>query len=199
MNIDPKDPRLTAYALGELESEDERIEIEGAVDGSEELTQIVTQIRQTAALMTEELQKEPSPGLAPKHQQRIESELQGPVGFFSSSRGKWALGGALAAAACLILAIGLRPNLLQSKADLSTLAELRRPQVEGVSSLSSPSDERLADEADSNTELGNRRYQTVAPEPASATVRNGSFGLDFTQDRATDTTQAAASQNQTDS
>ena len=61
MNIDPKDPRLTAYALGELESEDERIEIEKALDGSEELTQIVTQIRQTAELMTEELQKEPSP------------------------------------------------------------------------------------------------------------------------------------------
>lgn len=57
MNIDPKDPRLTAYALGELESEDERIEIEKALDGSEELTQIVAQIRQTAALMTEELQK----------------------------------------------------------------------------------------------------------------------------------------------
>ena len=91
MNIDPKDPRLTAYALGELESEDERIEIEKALDGSEELTQIVAQIGQTAALMTEELQKEPYPGLAPKHQQRIESELQGPVGFFSSSRGKWAL------------------------------------------------------------------------------------------------------------
>ncbi len=32
MNIDPKDPRLTAYALGELESEDERIEIEKALD-----------------------------------------------------------------------------------------------------------------------------------------------------------------------
>jgi anti-sigma-K factor RskA len=117
MNIDPKDPRLTAYALGELESEDERIEIEKAVDGSEELTQIVTQIRQTAALMTEELQKEPSPGLAPKHQQRIESELEGPGGFFSLHVGKWAFGGALAAAACLIFAAVLTPNLLQSRSD----------------------------------------------------------------------------------
>ena len=67
----------------------ERIEIEKALDGSEELTQIVTQIRQTAALMTEELQKEPSPGLAPKHRQSIEKELQGPG---ASSPYMWANG-----------------------------------------------------------------------------------------------------------
>ncbi len=172
MSIDPKDPRLTAYALGELESEDERIEIEKALENSEELTQMVTQIRQTASLMSEELQKEPSPGLAPKHRQSIERELQGPVGFFSSSLGKWAMGGALAAAACLMLAIVMTPNLLQSKASMGTVAELRRPQVEGVSSLPSPSDERFADEADPNTEFGNRRYQAAAPEPADAPVRN---------------------------
>ena len=172
MNIDPKDPRLTAYALGELENEDGRVEIKKALEDSEELTRVVAQILQTATLITEELQKEPSPGLAPKHQQRIESELQRPVGFFSSSMGKWAFGGALAAAACLIFAIIMTPNLLQSKAGMGTVAELRRPQVEGVSSLPSPSDERFADEADPNTELGNRRYQASVPEPAGAPVRN---------------------------
>ncbi len=169
MNIDPKDPRLTAYALGELESEDERIEIEKALDGSEELTQIVTQIRQTAELMTEELQKEPSPDLAPRHQQRIESELERPGGFFSLHVGKWAFGGALAAAACLIFAAVLTPNLLQSRSGLSTVAELRRPGVDAVSSLSNPSDERSAEEADPNTDFGNRRYQA---EQTGALARN---------------------------
>ena len=169
MNIDPKDPRLTAYALGELESEDERIEIEKALDGSEELTQIVTQIRQTAALMTEELQKEPSPGLAPKHQQRIESELEGPGGFFSLHVGKWAFGGALAAAACLIFAAVLTPNLLQSKSDGNTVVAYRSREINALSSLSSPSDERLAEEADPNTDFGNRRYQA---EQTGAPVRN---------------------------
>ena len=169
MNIDPKDPRLTAYALGELESEDERIEIEKAVDGSEELTQIVTQIRQTAVLMTEELQKEPSPGLAPKHQQRIESELEGPGGFFSLHVGKWAFGGALAAAACLIFAAVLTPNLLQSKSDGNTVTQVYRQEINALSSLSSPSDERLAEEADPNTDFGNRRYQA---EQTGALVRN---------------------------
>ncbi|MCK5351861.1 hypothetical protein KAJ77_04750, partial [bacterium] len=148
MNIDPKDPRLTAYALGELESEDERIEIEKALDGSEELTQIVTQIRQTAALMSEELQKEPSPSLAPKHRQRIESELREAGGFFSSSLSKWAWGGALAAAACLIFAIILTPNLLQSKSDGNSVAQLRRPEVGTVSSRSRAPDEQLAENAD---------------------------------------------------
>ena len=169
MNIDPKDPRLTAYALGELESEDERIEIEKAVDGSEELTQIVTQIRQTAALMTEELQKEPSPGLAPKHQERIESELEGPGGFFSLHVGKWAFGGALAAAACLIFAAVLTPNLLQSKSDGNTVTQLYRQEIDALSSLSSLSDERLTEEADPNTDFGNRRYQA---EQTGAPVRN---------------------------
>lgn len=169
MNIDPKDPRLTAYALGELESEDERIEIEKALDGSEELTQIVAQIGQTAALMTEELQKEPSPGLAPKHQQRIESELQGPGGFFSLHVGKWAFGGALAAAACLIFAAVLTPNLLQSKSDGNTVVQRFRQEINALSSLSSPSDERLTEEADPNTDFGNRRYQA---EQTGALVRN---------------------------
>jgi len=49
--------------------------------------------------------------------------------------------------------------------------------VECVSSLSSPSDKRLADEADPNTELGNRRYQTVVPEPAGAQVGNENSGV----------------------
>ena len=169
MNIDPKDPRLTAYALGELESEDERIEIEKALDGSEELTQIVTQIRQTAELMTEELQKEPSPGLAPRHQQRIESELEGPGGFFSLHVGKWAFGGALAAAACLIFAAVLTPNLLQSKSDRNTVTQFYRQEINALSSLSSPSDERLAEEADPNRDFGNRRYQA---EQTGAPVRN---------------------------
>ena len=175
MNIDPKDPRLTAYALGELESEDERIEIEKALDGSEQLTQIVTQIRQTAALMTEELQKEPSPGLAPKHQQRIESELQGPVGFFSSSLNKWAFGGALAAAACLIFAAVLTPNLLQSKSSSShsrTLAELRLPEMDTVSSRSRALDEQLAEQADRRYQespaVQNETAQMVAQEEAPA-------------------------------
>ena len=151
MSIDPKDPRLTAYALGELENEDERIEIEKALEGSEELTHSVTQIRQTAALMSEELQKEPSPGLSQKHQQRIESELQKPVGFFSLNVGKWVFGGALAAAACLIFAAVLTPNLLQSNSgssDSRTLAELRQPEVDTVSSLSPAPDEQLAEDAD---------------------------------------------------
>ena len=172
MSIDPKDPRLTAYALGELESEDERIEIEKALENSEELTRMVAQIRQTAALVSEELPREPSPGLAPKHRQRIERELRGPVGFFSSSLGKWALGGAAAAAACWIFAMIMIPNLLQSKSDGNSVAQLHRQEISALSLPSSPSDERVAEDADPNTEFGNRRYEAVVSEPAGAPVRN---------------------------
>ncbi len=41
MRIDPNDPRLTAYALGELENEDDCVEIEQALQHSEELTRVV--------------------------------------------------------------------------------------------------------------------------------------------------------------
>ncbi len=167
MRIDPSDPRLTAYALGELENEDERLEIEKALQNSEELTRVVAQIRQTADLVMEELQKEPSPGLSREHQQRIERKLGAPVGSFSF-KGKWAMIGALSAAACLLLAIVLTPNVLQSRSGTVTVAELRRPEVDPVASQSRDQDQPLAQDA----ELGESRYQAVLPDEVSPEVEN---------------------------
>src|SRR3954471_6171671 len=76
MKIPPhEDPRLTAYALGELD-DSERQAIEVLMAESPESRRFVEDIRATAKLLTDELHKEPSPGLATEHRQAIEVQLQ---------------------------------------------------------------------------------------------------------------------------
>src|SRR4051812_45080233 len=75
MTFDASDPRLTAYALGELD-DTERAEIEALVAGSAEAHAFVEETRATAQLLTESLRNEPSPGLAPEQRRAIEQSLQ---------------------------------------------------------------------------------------------------------------------------
>lgn len=71
-NLD--DPKLTAYALGELEGE-ERTAIEALLANSPEARQRVDEIRQTAQKLETELKKESCPVLTTKQTRTIESEL----------------------------------------------------------------------------------------------------------------------------
>ncbi len=73
MNIDPNDPKLTAYALGELD-EQQRIEVEAEMNQSEELRRAVDEIRKTAELLTNELAGEPTATLTVDQRQAIESK-----------------------------------------------------------------------------------------------------------------------------
>ena len=58
MKIDPNDPKLTAYALGELD-ETERAAVERELIRSDAARQAVEEIRATAGLLKEELSSEP--------------------------------------------------------------------------------------------------------------------------------------------
>ncbi|MBM3890051.1 MAG: hypothetical protein FJ388_13120, partial [Verrucomicrobia bacterium] len=60
MKLDPQDPRLTNYALGELD-ETERAAVEAALANSPECRCVVDEIRGTAGLLTTALQAEPCP------------------------------------------------------------------------------------------------------------------------------------------
>src|SRR4051794_3929870 len=76
MRIPPHDdPRLTAYALGELDAS-ERAAIEVLLAESPESRRFVEDIRTTAQLLTDQLHQEPSPGLASEHRRAIEVHLQ---------------------------------------------------------------------------------------------------------------------------
>ncbi len=74
MPFDADDPRLTAYALGELE-DDEKADLEAILADSAEGRQVVEELRATARLLSETLSEEPSPGLASEHREAIETRL----------------------------------------------------------------------------------------------------------------------------
>ena len=61
-----QDPRLTAYALGELTDPKEIEEVEGLLRGSAALRREVESLKATAELLQVELEKEPCPSLAPQ-------------------------------------------------------------------------------------------------------------------------------------
>lgn len=76
MKFSANDPKITAYALGEITDPKERTEIEAAVAASEELQQAVRSIRGMGDLLSESLAAEPVPELSEFDKARME---QGPV------------------------------------------------------------------------------------------------------------------------
>ena len=67
MSIDPLNPRLTAYVLGEL-NRSERADVERQLQSSKELRAVVDEIRQAVKLLSAQLETETAPGLS--HLQR---------------------------------------------------------------------------------------------------------------------------------
>ena len=119
MSVDPNDPKLTAYALGELD-EDERAQIEAQVAHSEELRRTVDEIRDTAKVLTEELQSEPVLSLTSDQRQVIEANAVEVDGGSTTTPGKrplifrrWWIPTALAASLLMIskLALGSKSRV----------------------------------------------------------------------------------------
>ena len=75
MTFDTDDPRLTAYALGELDPDSHR-EVEELLASSDEARRYIEEIRQTASWLTEELQKETVLPLPRPDHELIEQKLQ---------------------------------------------------------------------------------------------------------------------------
>ena len=74
MNPASEDPRLTAYALGELEG-DERTAFEALLAENAELRAELEAVRRTAALLESELARAPEPTLSPAQRKAIERAL----------------------------------------------------------------------------------------------------------------------------
>jgi Ca-activated chloride channel family protein len=90
MPYDPNDPRLTAYALGELEPADQA-EIEAQLETCAESRAAVEEIRAAARMLEDELRCETSPGLAPEQRSAIELHLAHPPRTFAPAWLKLAL------------------------------------------------------------------------------------------------------------
>ena len=116
--IDPSDPRLTAYALGELDAA-ERAEFEKLLEESEEDLSLIAEYRNLAEVLSQELASEPHSVLTPAQRGVIVQSLANSNGRTTSWFKGWPwflqpyqLAGALAT--CLVLGLGLL--FLQSNA-----------------------------------------------------------------------------------
>ncbi len=119
MKITPDDPRLTAYALDELDGA-ERKAIEAELEDSDECQREVDEIARTAALLSAELAAEPLPQLThpqqlaieaklKPHSGKTESEKHFPIGVLLKGRNplRRALGFAVGAAVLVGIWLGL--------------------------------------------------------------------------------------------
>src|SRR5579862_58771 len=101
MKMNPDDPQLTAYALGELEP-GERAAVEAGLRDNPDCRRVVEEIREAAGRLSAELAAEPCPELSPRQRSAIESKLE-PVKIVPLWRWNWAPAFGLAAlAACAI-------------------------------------------------------------------------------------------------
>jgi hypothetical protein len=107
MNQPSEDPRLTAYALGELEA-DERAAFEAQLAADAELRAELEAVRRTAELLENELARSPELALSAAQKKTIEQALQkAPTTAPAAKKPrKLRWGWALAAALPLLLSVG---------------------------------------------------------------------------------------------
>lgn len=121
MKLLPEDPRLTAYALGEIEDESERLEIEAAVNASPELQQVVAAIQNLGNMLGTSLAAESAPELSEFEKAKLEAE---PVA--DKPKGRlltWPV--LISAAAIALLAIVIVPQLTQHEDSFTYQAPAR--------------------------------------------------------------------------
>ncbi len=148
MNID--DPKLTAYALGELPPE-ERAEIEAALAQSPELRAEVEAMRAAARQLDVVFQTEEEPVLTAEQSRRLAAAMRTaeeeapPISFFE--RWRWLIWSGGSVCAALVLAGMLLPSLAKSKGRSQKIAaiqaernaEIQRQMMEHEAAGVSPS------------------------------------------------------------
>ena len=114
MNINPDNPKWTAYVLGEL-SEAERAELEKELESSAAARELVDEIRMATALLTDEFAKETAVGLGVEQKRAIGAAAEPKVSGPRYTVRKAFAATAMAAAAILIIATLSIPSLLRSR------------------------------------------------------------------------------------
>jgi Ca-activated chloride channel family protein len=134
MKLLPEDPRLTAYALGDIEDEQERIEIEAAVEQSPELQAVVADIQAMGDLLSSGFAEEPAPELSEFEKARMGQPAPVRKRSVGSRILSWPV--LTSAAAALIVAFVVLPQRGGVKKDYAYHAEPRNEEpVAAVSSL----------------------------------------------------------------
>lgn len=127
MKLLPEDPRITAYALGEIEDPAEREEIEAAVAATPELQEAVASIRDMGDLLGSSLASEAAPELSEFDKTRMERpEAEIPKKNLLS----WPI--ITSIAAILLLALVLIPQLGQVEESFTYQSEPRQESKDEV-------------------------------------------------------------------
>jgi Ca-activated chloride channel family protein len=119
MKTQMDDPRLTAYALGELDGDEQR-EMEAFVASSAEAREAVEDVRRTATLLEGELAKEPAESLSDGARQQIKARV------LAGRIRRWA---GYAAAACVVLLVGWFAASVMGP-ELSRSRDTRRNEIQ---------------------------------------------------------------------
>ena len=125
-----QDPRLMAYALGELTDPNEIEAVESLLRGSPALRQEVDSLRATAELIQLELEREPCPSLAPDQLARL-GEPARSRSLWPRARpgnGSWWFPAGLAAAAAVVVMVSAAILFLQETEAPPLSAGLQRPE-----------------------------------------------------------------------
>lgn len=77
MTFDPNDPRLTAYALGELDGDDQKA-VASLISENDQARQFIDETRRLAGLLSESLRAEHASGLDPARRGTIAAHLDAP-------------------------------------------------------------------------------------------------------------------------
>ncbi len=154
MSIQPNDPRLTAYVLGELDK-DHASEIEAALRESPELEKEVEEIRQASQLLSSGLSVEPEMALSQEDRENIEKAADAPA-LATNTAGharRWWL---VAVAASVLVVVGVlrygdQLGNLSDVATNETLNQDKYADEANKSSKDSPS--YLVDRSESGGEV----------------------------------------------
>lgn len=178
MSIDHDDPRLTAYALGELD-ESGRAEVEALLDQSPEARAVVAEICNAARLLTENLRAEQGPGLAAEQLRTIESELNPTPAAPRPSRIRWYALAATFIVGAGALTLTLRQQLTPQSAELPSGAYMSDGSVAYKATEAPPASPALppivASSREELRQFGRERNEALGPAVASAPVPDGRF------------------------
>ena len=165
MKLSIEDPRLTAYALDEIEDANERAEIERAISASPELQAVVAAIRETGDLLIAGLARENAPTLSDFDKARLSQCVQPKLikRFAVNLRQHWHLVAGLAAA-CLVAAVVWLPKLQDSPIEYA----YHKAEQNGYMTTNSDAMRRISVLPESRYYIPPRRDASSPPTPVVA-------------------------------
>ncbi len=159
MNFSPDDPKLTAYALGELPA-NEAAEVEVAIKNSPELQTAIAEIRQTAELLESEFAAEPGPLLSETAKASVVAAIQPENVISLPNRSFWRTAGLSAIAAGILCLLAWQ--FWAPKSNEPTFSVAKAQRVEALDERRSISPAAPSVPKDAPAEIPASRPQTAA-------------------------------------